>query len=155
MKMRGKLVFLDTNLLLTATDKSRTGYEDARKVLSLSIRSGVHMCISSQVIREYMVVAARSVELNGLGLNPADAIRNIESFMHRCVILEEIELSITKLLYLVQSYSLKGKKIHDANIAAVMYVHNVSMLISIDASGFSLFPGIEVMTPDVFLQRLL
>ena len=51
--MRGSLVLLDTNILLTATDRSRPGFEEARELFTSAIASGVHLCVSGQIIREY------------------------------------------------------------------------------------------------------
>jgi predicted nucleic acid-binding protein len=74
----GDILFLDTNILLTATDQSRQHHHLARELIISHQRSGLHFGISGQIIREYMVVATRPVEARGLGLSPNDTIHNAD-----------------------------------------------------------------------------
>jgi predicted nucleic acid-binding protein len=154
MMLRGSLVLVDTNVLLTATDSSRPGFKEARELFTRALASGVHLCVSGQIIREYLVVATRPATVNGLGLSFLDAIHNVQALQRRLVFLEESELVSSELLSLVQKYELSGKRIHDANIVALMHAERISLLISCDPKDFSLFSTIEVLPPEVFLQRL-
>jgi predicted nucleic acid-binding protein len=151
-KMRGELILLDTNILLTATDNSRPEFKEARELFGRALESGVHLCISSQIIREYLVAATRPVEVNGLGLSPSGAVHNIHTFKRRLIFLEETELVSSELVNLVLRHELRGKKIHDANIVAFMQVENIHKLISCNPEDFVPFSHIQVLSIESFLQ---
>jgi len=152
--MRGKLALVDTNILLTATDRSRPEHTAARALFTQALAAGVHLCITSQIIREYLVVATRPIEVNGLGLSSTEAIHNIENFKRRLLLLEETELVTSELLSLVRSYKLSGKSIHDANLIAVMHEQNVHLLITQNPSDFADFTDIQNFSPSSFLDLL-
>lgn len=150
--MPGELILLDTNILLTATDRSRQGFEEARELFTRALELGVHLCVSGQIIREYLVVATRPIEVNGLGLSPSEAVHNIHSFTRRLVFLEESELVSSELLSLIQKHELNGKRIHDTNIVALMHVEHINTIISCNPEDFSPFSHIQVMSIRSFLQ---
>lgn len=69
---RDKTVFLDTNILLIATDESKEYHSSARDIVSKKI--DYIFGNSGQVLREYLVVATRPTEANGLSMKPFAAI---------------------------------------------------------------------------------
>ena len=70
---------LDTNVLVSSTASRRKLHEIARNVVQWPI-SGKHACVSGQILREYLVVATRPLESNGLCLTPAEAAANVSAF---------------------------------------------------------------------------
>lgn len=153
MTMRGRSIFLDTNILLSASDRDRPDFSTCRNIFSNAIEGGYHLYISPQIIREYLVVATRPVDVNGLGLSLKDALHNIDQFRRRTVIAGETEEVLEQLLNLVASYSVSGKRIHDANIIAFMTEHNISCLITLNIDDFKGFSGMETCTPQDFLLK--
>ena len=151
---RGELVFVDTNVLLSATDSARPDHDAARAVFEKSIPAGVHLAISGQVIREYLVVATRPISANGLGMEPDDAVRNADIFRQRTLLLQETEVVADRLRVLVAHHSLKGTRIHDANLCAVMAVHAVSRLITGNGSDFAPFADVDTVSPEAFEAEL-
>lgn len=139
----GDILFLDTNILLTATDTSRKNHRKAHQLFNAALQKGVHLCFSGQIIREYLSVATRDAEGNGLGMMTADALKNIREFRGRMTFLEETEDVAEELIRLAGTCSLKGKRIHDANLAAVMKAHAVTKLVTENVADFEVFPGIE------------
>jgi predicted nucleic acid-binding protein len=87
----GEVLFLDTNVLVAATDESRPFHAVARKLIAHGHSVGLHGATSGQVIREYLVVATRPLSANGLGLSPADALGNIEKMTRHLQFCEESE----------------------------------------------------------------
>ena len=140
----GDIVFLDTNVLLSATDTSRPRHKQAQYVFHASLDTGYHLAISGQVVREYFVVATREPEENGLGLSPEDAVSNIETFTRRTVLIEESEEVSDYVTGMVRKYNLQGKRIHDANIAATMKSHSVRSLVTDNPGDFTGFDEITV-----------
>ncbi|MFO8073345.1 MAG: PIN domain-containing protein [Polyangia bacterium] len=126
-------LFLDTNVLLCATDTTREHHEES---IALLRAAGIPLSLSGQVLREYLAVATRPPEVNGLGLDPAGAISNVEQVCGRAALLEETERVWDELVELVRRHSLKGKRIHDANIAATAIVHGQEGIATLNPSDF-------------------
>jgi len=141
----GEILFLDTNVLLIATDESRSSHAEAKMIFQSAPRSGRHFGISGQILREYLVVATRPVDVNGLGLNIDTAVNNIDAIRKRTVFYGDTESVAASLRSLARDHSLAGKRIHDANVAATMLTHNISKLITENRGDFSPFREIETV----------
>ncbi len=147
----GEIVCLDTNILLIATDESRPHHQLARQVIATHNRSGIHLGISGQIIREYLVVATRVPEDNGLGLGSDEALSNVEVFRQRLVFFDETEAVSNELRSLIGSCELTGKRIHDANVVATMLTHGLSKLITENQGDFSVFSEVETIgLPEIY-----
>jgi len=48
---------------------------------------------------------------------------------------------------LVLNYAVSGRPSHDARLVAAMQVHGLTAVLTFDKTGFSRFPGIEVIHP--------
>ena len=113
-------------------------------LLNRAMSGELSLYASRQVIREYLVVATRPMDANGLGLDTAEALANVEEFS-RCVgLLEETAEVSRALRQLLGHHRLKGKRIHDANIAATMLAHGLKQLATDNAADFEAFPEIRV-----------
>ena len=55
----GDLVFVDNNVLLTASDEPRPNHEAARRLIAESGSRDLHRALSGQKLWEYLVVATR------------------------------------------------------------------------------------------------
>lgn len=131
--------FLDTNVLLAATDEGREGHYRADAALNEWPESGVALYSSGQVLREYLCVATRPVASNGLGLARLDAVENARSLRTRLRLLTEDEKVNERLLDLLAETDCTGKQIHDANIVATMLAHGVETLVTANPADFELF----------------
>jgi len=141
----GDLVFVDTNVLLTATDRSRPNHEAARRLIAESGSRGLHLAVSGQILREYLVVATRPVEVNGLGLGTHDAIANVKAFLRYVGMYEETAETANRLHRLALQHHLRGKRFHDANIVATMSVHGIHSLVTDNVRDFASFSEINVV----------
>ena len=150
MMMAGSQLFVDTNVLLTATDKSRPLYAAATRILDGSLGQDLQLAVSGQVLREYLVVATRPTEVNGLGLSVPDALANIEEFAHHLNLYDETVAVSTRLRQLALDHDLRGKRLHDANIVATMAVHGIPTLLTQNGDDFAPFRDIVIVAiPDV------
>ncbi len=143
--MVGEVLFVDTNVLLSATDESRPQHRDACRLIVESGARGRHLAASGQILREYLVVATRPVEMNGLGLAVADAIANLHQFLRHLHSYDETEAVARRLRDLALDHGLRGKRIHDANVAATMATHGIRTLVTENADDFSTFDEIETV----------
>lgn len=145
---RGDTVFLDTNILLTATDSSRLQHKSCHELFQRAPSGGLHLAISNQIVREYLVVATRPVSVNGLGLSTKDSLHNIMQFLHYCLVIEETEATLNLLIEYVGKYSISGKHIHDINLIALMMTNNIETLITLNPADFKAFTVLTVLGPD-------
>ena len=145
---RGDLAMVDTNVLLAATNTARSDHEASRRFFSRAPGEGIHLATCGQILREYLVVATRPVAVNGLGLSIADALKNLTWFRKRLVYFEEPEAVHLALVALVESAGITGKRVHDANIVAVMQLFGIRYLVTNNPEDFSSLTGIAVVVPE-------
>jgi len=145
MTITGKTLFVDTNVLVSATDRGRRHHQRALRLFAEVARHGGHLAWSGQVVREYLVVATRPLEVNGLGLSPEKALANVERFSPHLRLLEEGPNTVAMLQLLVARHSLMGRRIHDAGLVAAMVAHQLSLCVSDDATDFRAFREIQVV----------
>lgn len=138
-------LFLDTNVLLAATDEDRSTHREALVTINERPAAGTVLYLSGQVLREYLVVATRPVSANGLGLSISDAVTNVDAFGSRATLLEETEAVSRTLRQLVGAKAIAGKRIHDANVVATMSTHGIHTLITENVQDFVLFDDIDVL----------
>ena len=140
--------FLDTNVLLDATVPSRTNHVRVTNLLR-SLPGVASLCISGQVVREYVGVCTRPRSANGLGLSTTDSLTNSRAFLRITSFLEETSAVTQKWIDLVENYGVSGKQVHDACIVATMLVHGVTNLVTANLSDFRRYQGlIEPLSPE-------
>lgn len=144
--MRGAdRLFLDTNVLLAATDEDRASHVGALAALNDRPSTGTSLYLSGQILREYLVVAIRPVAANGLGLTRSHALANAEAFAGRATLLQETAAVSQTLRHLVATRSIHGKRIHDANVVATMSTHGILALLTENIHDFAAFTDIHVV----------
>jgi predicted nucleic acid-binding protein len=130
---------LDTNILLTATNESRAGHEQALDVINGWPAQGTTLYTSGQIIREYLSVATRPPALNGLGLTVPDALDNARAFRSRMFLLAEDAKVADRLAELLEETKSSGKQVHDANVVATMLAHGVDLVVTLNTGDFARF----------------
>lgn len=130
---------LDTNVLLAATDEARPEHGRAVRALEEWPATGVVLYTSGQILREYLAVATRPVDVAGLGLPRADALANVRVLRAHLTLLVEDRRVSDRLLQLLAEVECAGKQVHDANVVATMLVHGVESLVTINLSDFTRF----------------
>jgi toxin-antitoxin system PIN domain toxin len=141
--MNDRRCVLDTNLLVYSTvidnpwhDQSRrwlTGLQDKRNTL----------CITTQILREYLVVLTRGTVFE-TAFSPQEALQALKGFLPSLHVLGQPEDSVPILIDLISRYQVKGKHIHDANVVAVMLTHNILRLVTFNQKDFKHFEEISL-----------
>ena len=150
----GEPVFVDTNILLAACDEGRETFTNCVKILSESGEKGFHPVTSTQVLREFLVVATRPESANGLGLQTTPALENIAEFQRFCALLEPQTSDWPNLTKLIEASRLSGKRIHDANIVATMISNGINWLITDNPTDFKNLGSVNFLTSTEY-SRLL
>jgi predicted nucleic acid-binding protein len=128
-------LFVDTNVLVDATDLGRPRHDGA--VALLERRTS--LVFSAQIAREYLAVATRPQALNGLGLSPEDALENLTALRQVVRLLPEEKPLLPALLSLLREVPCQGKTVHDALVVATMKVHRVRALVTSNPDHFARF----------------
>ena len=137
MTMAAETVFIDTNILIYATDDESPFNAKSLGIIKQLMTDGVDFAISPQIVREYLVVLTR-------GLPPDDrsrssALHNVNKFIETFTLLDENSKSVTRLQTIMEKCAVGGKQIHDANIVAVMQAHGVKRLLTHNLDDFKKF----------------
>ncbi len=147
--MAASAILLDTNVLLSATTPARSLHKPALRALNDWPNDGIDICTSGQLLREYLVVATRGLEINGLGLSIAEALANRDVLEARMRFLEETHAVALRLRQLMQSAACSGKQVHDANVVATALGHGVERILTENTEDFARFGNfVEVVALD-------
>ena len=147
MTMDAETVFIDTNILVYATDDKSPFHSKSLDMLNQLMTDGNECAISPQIVREYLVVFTR-------GISPDDAARsaalhNIVKFLEAFTLLDENYETVYRLQTIVENSTVGGKQIHDANIVAVMQAHGVKRLLTHNIDDFKKYAQwIEILKLD-------
>jgi predicted nucleic acid-binding protein len=90
-------------------------------------------------------VATRPRKNNGFGLSPEEGVSNINFFRTLADFCDETEEVAATLRFLVERHDLKGKRIHDANIAATMMAHHIKNILSFNIKDYTPFSEIKAL----------
>jgi hypothetical protein len=114
---------------------------------------GVHLVTIGQILREYLVVATRPIRGNGLGLPSGQAVGNVATFRSRMHILPETSEVHDELATLVAYHSLRGKRIHDANVVAAVRYHRVKCIVTGNLADYSGLSDVPVLPPTTAIEE--
>ena len=124
-------MLIDTSTLLRTLQPRHAQHEAATRALEVLPERGRELHIVPQNLIELWVVATRPVEQNGLGLSSAAAATELRRLKRMLPLLPE-----TPALF--QAWE---------RLVAAMQVHGLTAILTFDKSGFSRYPGIEVLHP--------
>ncbi len=145
-KTDDKFCFLDTNIIVYASDSSSPWHQSSREKIKKLLSDGFRLFISPQILREYVSVASRSTGTEKP--TPWDLIlENYEDFQTYFVLLDEGRSSVNQLRQLLSKIPAAGKQVHDANIVATMLAHNVPNLLTHNTADFSRYSKLINVIP--------
>jgi predicted nucleic acid-binding protein len=149
--MAAKAIFLDTNVLVYATQVGRGGtstsqHGAAERALQRLQRSGARLWVSRQVLREYLAVVTRPQ-----GQSPAlpmhEAVTDVRRFVSLFALAEDGPGTTDRLLDLLQRFPSAGRQVHDANIVATMLSHGLQRLLTFNTTDFVRFASVIDLEP--------
>jgi len=147
MEIKGvNRIFVDTNILVFATNEISPWHNLARRELNSLRESGVELVISPQIVREYFAVVTRTQECRRPDVLNAVS-QNIRMLQREFTIVEENSKVLTCLFELVRDVPTAGKRIHDANIVATMIAHDIHHLLTHNLTDFEQFTAQISLVP--------
>lgn len=133
---RATKVQVDTNVLLEATDESRPLHGQALAVFQNAGAAGIDLFVCTQTIREYLVVATRPTENNGLGMSIKAALDNVGRFGTRATVLPESLPAGELFLKWAGRFQVTGKRLHDLQILATAAAGGMHTLLTANERDF-------------------
>jgi predicted nucleic acid-binding protein len=134
---------VDTNVLVYSTISGNPWHQQARQWLATLQDKGLHLCVTTQILREYLVVLTRGIVFEE-SFSVDQVLTQIETLLPNLTVLDEPLAAADLLRTLVRQYQIRGKQIHDANIIAVMLTHGVQRLATYNQADFQRFDEIAL-----------
>ena len=128
-------------------------YSDAVNAVSSLIAAGENVVTVPQCLIEFWVVATRPISSNGLEFSIAEAEAEIERIGSLLTILPEPPEILAEWRLLVAKYCVRGKKAHDARIAAAMVAHGIENIVTFNDSDFRRYTEFNTLTPSAAISE--
>jgi predicted nucleic acid-binding protein len=138
---------VDTNILLRMTRQSDPQHQIVDAALAQLAGQGTILYYTHQNIAELWNAMTRPLDRNGFGLTVADAEREVRAIEAGMIFLPDNEAVYRQWRRIVVQHSVLGVQVHDARLAAVMYVHRVNHILTLNESDFSRFSGLLAVHP--------
>jgi predicted nucleic acid-binding protein len=143
---------VDTNILLRISRRSDPQHMLVDTALARLTGQGTALYYTAQNIAELWNTMTRPIVRNGLGLTIADTDRLVQAIEAGMSLLPDNEAVYREWRRIVVLYGVSGVQVHDARLAAVMYVHNVNHILTLNAADFSRFAGLTALHPNTRLD---
>ena len=140
-------LFVDTNILVFATDAGSPFVSAAEAELEQWRKQGTDLYISVQVLREYLAVTTRPALAQITHPDYPAILGNMASFRSEFHVLEDTRLVAEKLGELVHRFAVKGRQVHDANIAATMLTNGLQHLLTHNGGDFTRYSPLITVHP--------
>lgn len=146
---------IDTNILLRLCDKNSPQNLSIRKAIHF-LRLGNHtLYISFQNCAEFWNVSTRQIDKNGFGLSVTKTA-NLLKLLERLFIVIQDNYDIYEYWKkLVIQYEVKGVKVHDARLVAIMKSYQINNILTYNVNDFKRYfsEGITALSPDSILDK--
>lgn len=139
---------IDTGILLRVFEESDPQCALIQEAIAALQDRNEELCTTSQNIAEFWNVSTRpEAARGGFGKSPEIAMDRVAMIQSMCRLLTESHQSFDAWKQIVISLGMQGVSVHDARIAAVMRVNNLTHILTFDINGFARFPGITPQSP--------
>ena len=138
---------VDTNILLRMTRRSDAQHQLVDTALARLASQGTILHYTHQNIAELWNAMTRPLVRNGFGLTVAEAEREVRVIEAGMSFLPDSAAVYREWRRIVLQHSVLGVQVHDARLAAAMYVHRVSHILTLNVADFGRFSGLTAVHP--------
>lgn len=138
---------IDTNILLRMTRRSDPQHELVDTALARLAGQGTILHYTHQNIAELWNAMTRPLAHNGFGLTVGEAEREVRVIEAGMSFLPDSAAVYREWRRIVLQHGVLGVQVHDARLAAAMYVHRVSHILTLNVTDFGRFSGLTAMHP--------
>lgn len=140
---------VDSNVLLRLLQRNDPHHSTIRQAVRTLLARGDELCCAPQNIVELWNVSTRpAAARGGFGLTTAETDRRVRLIERVFTVLEEMPTVYAEWRRLVVDNSVIGVQVHDARIVAVMNVHGITHVLTLNGADFSRYAGITCVAPD-------
>jgi len=140
-------VLVDTNILLRSVQPNHPLCSQATHAVSKLIRQKDAVFFCPQNIAEFWNVATRPAERNGLGMSPEEALQEVSNIEKSLTLLPDVPAIYTAWKQIVAAHKVKGVKVYDARLAAIMSVYAVENVLTFNSVDFERFTNVRAIQP--------
>src|SRR5208282_986302 len=133
---------VDTNILLRITRRSDPNHQAADNALVRLAGQGASLHYTHQNVAELWNAMTRPIDRNGFGLTVTEAEREVRAIEAGMSLLPDGEPVYRRWRRLIVEYGVSGVQVHDARLAAAMYVHQVKHILTFNVADFGRFEGL-------------
>jgi predicted nucleic acid-binding protein len=144
----GDACLLDTNILLRISTRDDPHHPVIVEALKRLVERGVRPCYTSQTLAEFWNTSTRPRDKNGFGLTVAETDNLAHVIERNFELLPDSRETHERWRSLLVAHNIQGVQVHDARLAASMYVHGVVQLLTINVRDFRRFEGLQVLHPN-------
>jgi predicted nucleic acid-binding protein len=138
---------VDTNILLRMTRRSDPQHQLVDTALAQLAGQGTILHYTHQNISELWNAMTRPLARNGFGLTVVEADREVRVVEAGMSFLPDNAAVYREWRRIVLELGVLGVQVHDARLAAAMYVHRVSHILTLNVTDFNRFSSITVVHP--------
>jgi len=140
-------VLVDTNILLRSVQPNHPLCSQATHAVTKLIRQKDAVFFCPQNIAEFWNVATRPAERNGLGMSPEEALQEVSNIEKSLTLLPDVPAIYTAWKQIVAAHKVKGVKVYDARLAAIMSVYAVENVLTFNSVDFERFTNVRAIQP--------
>jgi predicted nucleic acid-binding protein len=138
---------VDTNILLRVARRSDPQHKLVDTALARLGGQGATFYYNASEYRGVWNVMTRPVVRNGFGLTVTEAEREVRVIEAGMTFMPDSEAVYREWRRIVVQYGISGVQVHDARLAASMYVHGLKHILTLNVTDFSRFSGLAALHP--------
>ena len=144
---RPSLYLADSNILLRLVNDNHPEFPLVRGAIRALTLKGMTPAYTLQNMTEFWNASTRPNERNGFGLTVEETEKNAQDIESGFTFLPDTETVYREWRRIVVQYSVSGVQVHDARLAAAMYAHGISEILTLNGVDFGRFAGIHAIDP--------
>jgi predicted nucleic acid-binding protein len=137
----------DTNILVRLVKRHDPEFALVRGALRALLAQSARLCYTPQIMAEFWNVSTRPPERHGYGLTPLEADRRARRIERAFTLLPDGEAVSREWRRLIVAHAVSGVQVYDARLVAVMKVHDVTHLLTLNDRDVARYAGITVVHP--------
>jgi predicted nucleic acid-binding protein len=141
------VILLDTNILVHATGAQSPRHVKAKELRDHAAAGQFEACIAAQILTEFYAVVTDPRRFQP-ALTPGQAQRELRTYLSSALkLIVPKEMTLTRMLNLLASRSVRGGRIFDVFLAATMLDNGVQRIYTENIDDFKGITGIDAVNP--------
>lgn len=141
-------VLVDTNILLRSAQPTHPRSSQATLAVSRLLRRQDAVFFCAQNVAEFWNVATRPSGVNGLGFTHDEVLQEVASIEALLTLLPDVPAVYTAWKQIVKDHRVKGVKVYDARLVAVMSVYGVESVLTFNDADFKRYGQVRAIHPE-------